>query len=179
MNGNCHFVYGAALGAAVVMNMDFISTALPNITSSPETATLFILGGLLGGIAPDIDNPKSFVGQLTAPISTAIGAVGKATGKTGSHHRGVLHDPSIYIAGLILSYFYFSPLVGFMLGCLSHLWLDAFNPAGLPFLFGVRRIHLGKIKSGSKESVIFTWVNIILAIGLGIAFKMYGVQLFV
>ena len=171
MNGNCHFVFGAAIGTALAINIDLVSTALPNITSTHETVTLFILGGLVGSIFPDIDNPNSYMGKLTVPVSTVLGQVSEAFGKTGSHHRGVLHDLSVYLAGLVLSYLYFSPLIGFFIGCLSHLFLDMFNPAGIPFLFGVSKIHLGKIKSGSKESVIFTWVAVVAVTALGILLK--------
>ncbi len=172
MNGNCHFVFGASIGAALAMNVDLISTPFPNITATPETATLLVLGGLIGSIFPDIDNPNSYIGKLTTPVSTVIGHISEAFGKTGSHHRGVLHDLSVYVAGLVLSYMYFSPLIGFFIGCLSHLFLDMFNPMGIPVLFGVSKIHLGKIKSGSKESVIFTWIFSIAVLTLGILINL-------
>lgn len=164
MNGNCHFVYGAALGTALALNVGAISSALENISPTPETATLLVLGGLIGGIFPDIDNPNSYVGKLTSPISGFLGKLGKTAGKTGKNHRGILHDPAVYIVGLILCYFYFTPLIGFFVGCLSHMFLDMFNPMGVPFLFGVTRLHLGSIPSGSKSGVIFTWVNVALVL---------------
>lgn len=168
MNGNCHFVYGAAVGTTGAMTLEILHQYLPNISVTPETATLFVLGGLIGGIFPDIDNPTSYVGKLTVPVSTWIGKVGELFGKTKERHRGVFHDPAIYIAGLILSYLYFTPMVGFFLGCLSHIYLDLFNPSGVPFLFGIKHLHLGKIPSGSKASIIFTWVNVALILALGI-----------
>lgn len=170
MNGNCHFVFGATVGSMIALNMNHISNALPNISNSPETATLFVLGGLIGGIFPDIDNPNSYMGHLSAPISTIIGKVNELLGKTGSNHRGILHDPIIYIAGLILSYFCFSPLVGFFIGCLSHIFLDMFNPKGVPFLV-VYKIHLGKIKSGDSSSVIFTWICVAITLAIGVTLK--------
>ena len=48
MNGNCHFVYGAAVGSMVALNLNTISTILPNISNNNDTITLFILGGLIG-----------------------------------------------------------------------------------------------------------------------------------
>ena len=169
MNGNCHFVFGASVGTAAALNMGLIEAHLPNIAAAPETATLFILGGLIGGIFPDIDNPTSYFGKLTTPVSKWIGGVGKAFGQSGAHHRGIFHDGALYIAGLILSYLYFPPLLGFFLGCLSHIYLDMFNPSGIPFLFGVKRFRLGKIESGSKGSVLFTWINTILVLIAGIS----------
>lgn len=170
MNGNCHFVYGASVGSAVTMNLDKIATIIPNITNTPETATLFILGGLLGGIFPDIDNPGSHMGQLSAPVSTVIGAINKKLGKVGSNHRGILHDPITYLIGLVLCYFFFSPMIGFFIGCLSHLFLDLFNPKGIPF-FLFRRVSIGKFDSGSTGSVVLTWAFVFLAVAIGCVVK--------
>ena len=39
MNGNCHFVYGAATGSMIALNVANIATVLPNATATPETAT--------------------------------------------------------------------------------------------------------------------------------------------
>lgn len=173
MNGNCHFVFGTALGTAVAININAITNALPNLSASPETTTLFIIGGLVGGILPDIDNPTSYIGKLSVPVSTMIGSVGKLTGKTGSNHRGILHDATFYLIGLIISYLYFPPILGVLIGCLSHLFLDAFNPSGIPFLFGTKRIHLGKIPSGGKGSILFTWFNVSIVLIAGILVKMF------
>lgn len=171
MNGNCHFVFGAALGTAFSLNMELIASALPNLSPTSETATLFVLGGILGGIFPDIDNPTSYFGKLASPISKIFGSIGKATGKTGKNHRGIMHDPIVYLAGLALCYFYFPPLIGFFVGCLSHLFLDMFNPSGIPFLFGAAHLHLGKIVSGSKNSITFTWINVVLVLLIGLGIK--------
>lgn len=172
MNGNCHFVFGAAVGTALAFNTDVINSVLPNIANTPETATLFVLGGLLGGIFPDIDNPTSYMGKLSSPVSRWIGRVSALFGKEGAHHRGIFHDGDIYILGLILSYFYFPPLIGFFVGCLSHTYLDLFNPAGIPFLFGLKHFHLGNIESGSKASIIFTWLNVGLVAVVGTVVRL-------
>lgn len=168
MNGNCHLVFGTALGTALAINMNTITTTLPNLSTSPETATLFVLGGLIGGILPDVDNPISYVGKLSVPVSTMFGTIGAITGKRGKFHRGILHDPAIYLVGLAISYLCFTPLVGLFIGCLSHLYLDMYNPLGVPFLLGTKHLHLGKILSGSKESILFTWMNAILVLAIGV-----------
>ena len=169
MNGNCHFIYGAAVGSALALNLDKISS-ITSINNSPETATLFILGGLVGGIFPDIDNPNSYMGHLSAPISTIIGEINEKLGKVGSNHRGILHDPIVYLIGLVLSYFFFSPLIGLFIGCLSHIFLDMFNPKGVPCLF-VHRIRLGNFNSVDFGSVLFTWVCVFIVVGLGLMAK--------
>lgn len=171
MNGNCHFVYGAAVGSMLAVNLDKIAAVIPNVNNNPETATLLVLGGLIGGIFPDIDNPSSYMGKLSAPVSTIIGTINEKLGKVGSNHRGILHDPVVYLIGLFLSYTYFTPLLGFFMGCLSHIFLDMFNPKGVPCII-LHRIRLGKFKSGSLSSVIFTWVCVFLTILVGVGFKI-------
>ncbi len=164
MNGNCHFMFAGAVSAGVAINLDnFINLGL-QIEHTPVTVTLLIMGGLLGGIMPDMDNPRSHVGQLTKPVSTLIGRVGKFFGKKGFDHRWILHDPVLHSTGLILSYLYFPPMLGFFLGTLSHLFLDAFNPKGIPVFFGAWNIRLGRIPSESKGAVVLTWVLTILVI---------------
>jgi inner membrane protein len=171
MNGNCHFLFGAVTGAALAVNMDSISEYLPSITNTPETVALFVLGGLVGGILPDIDNPYSYIGKLTVPVSTGIVMVGDKFGKSGYNHRWILHDPLPYLACLYLSYLYFPPLIGLFIGCLSHLYLDMFNPSGISWMLGVKHLHLGKIYSGSKESVIFTVVSAVIVLLLSLIIK--------
>lgn len=172
MNGNCHFVYGASVGIALAMNMSTISTVCPNIVASKETATLFVLGGLLGGIFPDIDNPSSHMGKLAVPVSTGIGVINKHLGKTGANHRGILHDPVLYLTLLFLSYQMIPSMVGFFIGCLSHVFLDMFNPKGVPVLFK-SRLRLGNITSGDQLSIVFTWILALLALAIGYVVKYY------
>lgn len=171
MNGNCHFIYGATVGSMVALNLDKVATILPHITNTPETATLFVLGGLIGGIFPDIDNPSSYMGKLSAPVSTIIGVINRKLGKTGANHRGILHDPLIYFIGALISYIYLPSLIGFFVGCLSHLFLDMFNPKGIPF-FIFRKVSLGKFDSGEIGSIVFTWICVILSLVLGIMIKL-------
>ena len=172
MNGNCHFIYGAAVGSMVAMNLDTISTILPQITNTQETATLFVLGGLIGGIFPDIDNPSSHMGKLSAPISTIIGVINKKFGKVGANHRGILHDPIVYVIGLVLSYVFIPSLLGLFIGCLSHLFLDMFNPKGIPF-FIFKKVSLGRFDSGSIGSIVFTWICVFVCMALGMIMKYY------
>lgn len=156
----------------LAINADKIETVLPNISASSSTVTLLVLGGLIGGILPDIDNQGSYIGKLTAPLSTFIGSIQKVFGRTDSRHRGLLHDPIVYIIGLVLSYLYFTPLVGLFIGCLTHIFLDLFNPSGVPFLFGVKHLRLAKLNSGSKESIVFTWVFTAAVVVVGAVIKL-------
>lgn len=167
MNGNCHFLYGGAVGSVVALNLSGISTVLPAVVDSPENATLFVLGGLIGSIFPDIDNSGSYMGKLSAPVSTVLCAIGGKMGKSGYNHRGILHDPIVYLLGLVLCYLYFTPMIGFFIGCLSHLFLDMFNPKGVP-IGPFRRVSIGNFKSGEIGSVILTWVCVFVVLTVGI-----------
>lgn len=160
MNGNCHFVFAGAVGvsASLLFGLDETQT------------TLMIATSLIGGIFPDIDNPKSNMGQLSKPVSTIIGKIGNAIGKSGTHHRGIFHDPMLYAIGLIFTYLYFPPLIGFFIGAFSHLFLDMMNPSGIR-LCGVKFLRLAKVPSGSKESVVLTWIFTFIVLGASIFYR--------
>lgn len=158
MNGTCHLTFGTAVGIAVMANLGTLVAVLPNMENNAETGTLIILGSIIGSVLPDIDNPQSHVGKLCMPVSKGFGVIHDLQQKKSWEHRGVMHDMAVWITGLILSYLYFTPLIGLFLGGLTHLCLDLFNPMGIPFLFGVKRLRLGKIKSNDKSAVIFTGI---------------------
>lgn len=171
MNGNCHCMLGITIGAMLALNMDLLSNTFPNIECCKETATLLIEGCVIGSIFPDIDNPKSFMGRLSLPISKHIDKIGKKFGKGGKYHRGLFHDIFAYSIGLLLAYFCFPPLIGFFVGCISHIYLDLFNPTGIPSLIRNKNLHFGNILSGSKQAISFTRLNVVLVILLGLLTK--------
>jgi len=163
MNGNLHFMFGCAVGisASVLANAD------------ATTSTLLISTAMIGSIFPDIDNPTSHFGQLTKPISSFVSAF---SGK-GSNHRGIIHSLLFGVGGLLLSYFFFKPLIGLFIGILSHLLLDSFNPSGIPLGIGFKRLHLGKIPCDSKYCTLVTVVMLILVLSIGFFLKQRGVDL--
>lgn len=162
MNGNCHLIFGTAIGTAVCMG----------IKADAMECTLLMSTCIIGSVFPDIDNPNSHIGGLTVPISSLIGKVSEIFGKTGSRHRGIFHDLFIYLLGFYLSYMYFQPILGFFIGTLSHLFLDMLNPSGIPFFFGILKIRLAKIISGSLTSIITSSILSIIVIGIGIYLKL-------
>lgn len=172
MNGNCHLMFGTAVGFSIAVNLNIISEYLPNIPDTPEMQMLFVLGGMTGGILPDIDCPNSYIGKLTVPVSTLIRTVQKKSGKTDYKHRGLFHDPTVYLFGLYLSYNNYPALAGLFTGCLTHILLDLFNPAGVPFLFGTKHLRIAKFKSGSRESIVFTWIITAIVLITGFAIKI-------
>lgn len=172
MNGNCHLLFGTSVSIASAVNLPLIAEYLPNIQATPEMTALIVLGGIVGCLLPDMDNPSSYVGKLCVPISRWIGNIHKLQGKADWQHRGILHDGAIYLGGLLFSYFCFTPLLGLFLGGVTHCLLDMFNPSGIPFLFGIKRLRLGKIASGSSEAVMFTTVCTLAVIAAGVAGKI-------
>lgn len=175
MNGSCHFSYSLAIGSMLVVNLGIINEILPNISASADMATLLIMGNVLGGVLPDMDNPKSSVAKITKPMSNVLCKIEKKLGRGGKYHRGILHDPVFYIVCLVLSYLFFPPLVGVFIGAISHIYLDLFNPVGIPFLFGIKYVHIADINSGSKNATVFTYVNVlmVLIVGVGVNFGLF------
>lgn len=174
MNGNCHFVFGATTSSMIALNIDKIANLINAscdigfLEVNSTTITLFIMSGLIGSVFPDIDNPNSHFGQLSKPVSTVIGKISKAFGKTAMRHRGIFHDPFVYLLGLILSFIFFPPLLGFFVGCLSHIFLDMFNPMGVPCLLTRKGLHLGKIYAESKTAIVFSYTMSTLVLITGI-----------
>lgn len=174
MNGNCHFIFGTSIGVSIAINLSTINQYVPQIANTPEMGCLFVMGGIMGGIFPDIDAPQSYMGKLSYPVSRYIYKFSKFFGNRGKYHRGLLHDPFLYLLCIGFAYFYYPSLLGFFIGCLSHTYLDMFNPVGIPFMFGLKHLKAGKIKSASKECLLFTWFNSagVIAVGLIFFFKM-------
>ncbi|MEA1064897.1 metal-dependent hydrolase [Apirhabdus apintestini] len=93
---------------------------------------------VLSCLLPDIDHPKSFLGQripwLSHPIARAFG------------HRGFTHSLLAVFAALTLCYLkvpdsWLLPadaLQGLVLGYLSHIAADMLTPAGVPLLWPCR-----------------------------------------
>ncbi len=167
MNGTCHLAFGATVSTMVVLNLETVSATFPGITNTPETATLIMLGGLIGSLLPDIDNPTSYVGKLCAPVSKGFGLIHRLQGKEEWMHRGIMHDAFVYILGLLFSYFCFTPILGIFIGGLTHILLDTFNPAGIPVFFGMGKVRLSYVKSNDKTATYITVVLCIISVLIG------------
>ena len=159
MNANCHFMYGLATGITISLITGADMNEAIGLTSSC----------LIGSLLPDIDMEKSTISNLLKPISIPIYKLNSLFGASEERHRGIIHDLGLWTLLLILSLSYFPSWKGFFIGGLSHLLLDLFNPAGVPFLF-IRRIRIGTIKSGSRDSIILTLILSILLITFGILY---------
>ncbi|MBK4714239.1 MULTISPECIES: metal-dependent hydrolase [Tenebrionibacter/Tenebrionicola group] len=97
-----------------------------------------VAGAVLTCLLPDIDHPKSFLGQripwVSRPVARMFG------------HRGFTHSLLAVFAALALFYLKIpdSSLVpadavqGMVLGYLSHILADMLTPAGVPLLWPCR-----------------------------------------
>ncbi|WP_448204276.1 metal-dependent hydrolase [Azospirillum sp. sgz302134] len=89
---------------------------------------------ILGSLAPDIDHPKSTLGQWVKPLSLLISGV--------FGHRGITHSTLAIAACLwaLREYSAYSHLIiPFLVGYLTHLAGDLLTPAGLPLLWPIKR----------------------------------------
>lgn len=92
---------------------------------------LYIIGGAaIGGLIPDIDHPKSFLGSAIQPISTIImETIG---------HRTITHSLLfLLIVSCAVAIFNIMLGVGVGIGILSHIILDLLTPKtnGVAFLY--------------------------------------------
>lgn len=169
------------LAAISTLAVVFACISIPAITLS--TAILSIFANLIGGIAPDIDQP-------TAPLwrNLPVGKyIGKVFDKLLGGHRFISHS----ILGLVLFGLLFHLLLvflhpimkhtnigyvwwAFMIGMVSHLVMDSLTKEGVPWLlpmpykFGFPPLKSWRITTGKWEE---TWVvfPLILIIDLWLA----------
>lgn len=134
MTGKTHLSGGLAVAAIVSM-----AKQLPL-----EQGMVCIVGCAIGSLIPDIDHRGSTIGRRIKPISTVASAV--------AGHRSFFHWFLPYLLLTVGVHFWhpeFDLLAQSVLaGILSHLFLDALTPAGIPLVPKVK-IHLMKIHTRS------------------------------
>ena len=92
---------------------------------------LFILIALISAIFLDIDEDNSFIGRRTKPLSNIINTIFK--------HRGFIHSLLfISIVSLIIWSFFNNYYIPFLIGALSHLFLDSLTPMGVRILYPLK-----------------------------------------
>ena len=115
---------------------------------------VFFLFVLFGALLPDIDEPKSKIGQKVGVVSNLIKAI--------FGHRGVFH--TLFGMALLCGLFWYfvSRTYGaaMAVGFFSHLFADGLTKMGINFLHPVAKLHLsGFIETGSiAETVVFIGV---------------------
>ena len=145
MRGKQHLEFGIISGTAVA-----VSLASVNVLSIPETIP-FVGLSILGSLFPDIDHPESSIGKSFPLISNLLF---KAIG-----HRTYTHMILFWL--LVTCGFLLLPKwsLGFIVGVLGHLYLDALTIKGIP-LFHHKTFHLlpkcMRCHSGSFVSKLYT-----------------------
>lgn len=143
-----HFFAGAITGLFLVGQQTDVKTAL-------------VAGSIAGtaSLLPDLDDPNSKVGSIVPIISWAI--------KKTIGHRGPLHSLLgagvfsilIYIASkLWTSYIIPADILQLIIvGYISHLAMDSFNPQGVPWLWPITKKHFS-IPLVRTGSILENWV---------------------
>jgi len=142
-----------ALGAAAWL------VAAPRL-GLPALSPACLALALAGSLLPDIDHPKSWVGQRLRPVSRVVGAV--------FGHRGITHSALALLAcgwGLLQGGAPRWAVAPLAVGALSHLAADLLTPAGLRLAWPMRRTWaLPLCRSGSAMeplvvALLLTWAG--------------------
>lgn len=136
--------------------------AIPVLQVTNELNYLTLAGVCLGALLPDIDEPKSFIGEKIPIIPSIV--------KSILGHRGITH--SLFAVGCVffITFITRNPIVfGIFLGYFFHLVEDNFSVSGIkwltPFSNKSYKIPISFLiyKTGSlKEHLIFFIVSAIL-----------------
>ncbi len=158
-----------ALGLVVVLQ--------PERTVTLSTAIAALVGNLVGGITPDIDQP-------TAPLWRNLpvgGFIGRIIDRLLGGHRFLTHS----LVGLVLFGFashwlllFLHPVLGavnigyvwwaYMIGMLSHLVMDTFTKEGVPWLlpipvkFGIPPLKKLRITTGKTMETLLVFPGLVL-----------------
>lgn len=165
MTGKTHML-GGVLAAELCMlaaGERFIQT--PQLIMA-ATAMIFSL-------TPDLDHPNSRVSKSSVGTKFAASAI-----SAFAEHRGITHSlPAIaatalfgnVLSGKIAAQYSHVITEGIIIGLLSHLILDSFNPGGIAWLYPVskERYHIASIKVNSGAESLFALALLILCALIG------------
>jgi len=128
------------------------------ITNTLEISAIAAVS--LGCLAPDIDEPRSWIGRRTRGLSDFIGRM--------FGHRGMTHSiiglaVATLFVGIPVLHFEFPhmPLIYFALGYFLHLLSDSFSKSGIPWLWPLKkRFQSGRgkfyyITGDRRETIVF------------------------
>lgn len=154
-----HMVASVVASTAVIPTLDKLNL-IDN--SNVLSVGLVFAGGILGAFLPDIDSPNSKIRRFIRKKLT-----GNPTPKKNIiNHRREPHMPLIW-AILFSSILFFvkEPILltfiyGLIVGVYSHLFIDMFNPAGIPLCGPIskRRVSIMFIKASSVGEYIFLFL---------------------
>lgn len=157
---------------AAVTALGVVFLLAPPTTLSLSTAIVAVLANLIGGIAPDIDQP-------TAPLwrNLPIGKYfGRIFGVLIGGHRFLTHSViGLFLVGFLANMLltFLDPIMGsidkeivwwaFMIGMISHLVMDTFTKEGVPWLlpipikFGIPPLKMWRITTGKKVEMFIVF----------------------
>ena len=187
MTGRTHDLAALAALAAVVS----VNTP-PSINLS--TLLLALLANQIGGLFPDVDQP-------TAPFwrNLPIGNIfGKMFGRLAGGHRFITHSLiGVFLTGFALRAVlgFLTPILGhadtgfiwwaFMIGMLSHLFMDMLTKEGVPLLlpiplhFGIPPLKALRITTGKwLEKLVVFPILLAVCVGLFVLNRSAFIQLF-
>jgi len=176
------------LAAFTAMNIVLVSTPLQELTLA--TALVAFSMNMIGGLAPDLDQPTSSVYKKIR----AGTILGKILYPLFGGHRFISHS----ILGIILFGFVLDFLLtmisgvllvdmnivwwAFMIGFISHLIMDLFTKDGIPLLFplpvrfGFPPFRFLRMQTGGLMEKTFIFPSLILLNGY-IVYTHYGLLL--
>lgn len=159
MLGKTHRLGGITTGIVTAVALGTHSQFLDN---ELYLAVPIIFGGMVGGLMPDVDHPGSTMGKKLKPISLIVNKLFGHRGFTHTFLALVLSSLPIFFLSVYLPVEWglqrmlVSYGIGYAVGYLNHLLLDALTPAGIPFLFPftTKDLHLAKIPTGKHEGTV-------------------------
>lgn len=114
-------------------------------------------------LVPDLDHEESKLGRRVPKVSKFLSRV--------FGHRGMTHAPIVY--GLIYKLMQSQNIpmtitLGFLVGALSHLFLDMFNWMGVPLMLPLtkKKFSLGGIKTRSGDESVFCGGLVVGVVGM-------------
>jgi inner membrane protein len=170
-------VTGRTHDLAAITALGVVVLSQPVSTVSLGTAIIAVFANLIGGIAPDIDQP-------TAPLWRNLpigGYFGRVLGALIGGHRFITHSvvgvvAMGYAVNLLLMFVHpLMPTVdislvwwAFMIGMASHLVMDTFTKEGvpwllpLPFKFGIPPVKSLRITTGKSAEVLIIFPGLLI-----------------
>lgn len=154
MRYETHIVTSVTMGVGLTM-----------ITDAPLSLG-YGIGVILGSLLPDIDEPRSYIGQRSFGIAKLIN---KMFG-----HRGFTHSFLAALPFFILFYFFpYSFVLGLACGYLFHITGDFFSKSGVPLFypFTKKRYKIPIYITGktSEKVVLFFSILVLVFLSLKIA----------
>ena len=175
---------------AAFTTLSYVVATTPLLQISLPTAITALAANMIGGIAPDIDQPTSALWRRIPAGSIA----GRIISPLLGGHRYISHSIfGIFLFGFVLR-FILDHMKGvllvnmdivwwsFMIGFLSHLVMDTFTKEGVPWLFpipfrfGIPPLHFLRIKTGGVVETSFVF-PVLLLINAFLYYRYYHVFL--